>query len=70
MDYAFKYAEKSKMELESDYKYTGRNGACKYEEAKGVFNTQSFADVKPESVTQLQAASQARVVSVAIEADK
>jgi cathepsin L len=28
MDHAFKYAETNKMETESDYKYTARDGTC------------------------------------------
>lgn len=70
MDYAFKYAETNKMELETDYPYKGKNEACKAEAAKGVFNTVSFSDVKKDSTDQLAAASMAQVVSVAIEADK
>merc|ERR1712226_467827 len=70
MDYAFKYAEKSLMETEADYPYKGKNGVCEYAVSKGVFNTQSFSDVRRDSVDQLAAAVTAQVTSVAIEADK
>ena len=29
MDYAFEFVEKNGIPLESDYKYTARNGYCK-----------------------------------------
>ncbi len=70
MDYAFKYAETSKMDLEADYGYKARDGKCEAAKYTGVFNTKSFTDVKKNNVDQLAAASMARVVSVAIEADK
>lgn len=70
MDYAFKYAEKTMMELESDYPYKGKNGACEATVSKGVFNTVGFSDVRKDSVTQLATAVTGQVTSVAIEADK
>merc|ERR1711862_155667 len=71
MDFAFKYAETNKMETEMDYPYTGTNGiTCKYNMAEGVMNTESYKDVTPRSPTQLMAAIDIGVVSIAIEADK
>jgi hypothetical protein len=49
MDYAFKYAEKNKMDLEADYRYTAKNGKCKASSYTGVFNTRSYADVRRNS---------------------
>jgi hypothetical protein len=49
MDYAFEYAEKNKMDLESDYKYTAKDGKCKASSYTGVFNTKSYKDVKARS---------------------
>lgn len=70
MDYAFKYAESNKMEEESAYRYTARDGTCKYSVSKGVFNVRSYTDVSHNSPSQLTSASNMGVVSVAIEADK
>merc|ERR1712110_824987 len=53
MDYAFKYAETNEMETESAYKYTARDGTCKYVASKGVFNTKSYHDVSKNSPSQL-----------------
>lgn len=70
MDHAFKYAETNMMELESAYKYTARDGTCKYSASKGVMNTVSYKDVTPRSPSQLMSALNQGVVSIAIEADK
>jgi hypothetical protein len=59
MDYAFKYAEKNMMDLEGDYAYTAKNGKCESSKYTGVFNTQSYSDVRKNSVDQLAAASTA-----------
>merc|ERR1712226_1477978 len=53
MDYAFKYAETNEMETESEYKYTARDGTCKFSASKGVFNTKSYHDVSKNSPSQL-----------------
>merc|ERR1711907_51900 len=70
MDFAFKYAESNKMEQEADYRYTARNGVCQYKVNEGVFNTVGYTDVMHNSPSQLMAASNLGVVSIAIEADK
>merc|ERR1711939_723970 len=70
MDFAFKYAETNKMEQESDYRYTAKNGNCKYNMNEGVMNTVGFKDVAPNNPSALMAAIDLHVVSIAIEADK
>jgi len=70
MDNAFKYAETHKMETESDYPYTARTGTCKAESSEGIFEVSSYSDVTHNSASQLMAALNKHVVSVAIEADK
>ena len=72
MDYAFEYAEKHKMVLESDYEYKAKKSlfGCKASSYTGVFSPTGYTDVKPNSVDALKAASNLQVVSVAIEADK
>ena len=72
MDYAFEYAEKHKMVLESDYAYKGRKkfSRCEASSYTGVFSPTGYTDVPPKSVDALAAASMKQVVSVAVEADK
>ena len=70
MDFAFKYAEKNKMELESDYPYTGKDGTCQYSATKGKFSNTGYVDVKPNSPSDFMAALANQPVSVAIEADQ
>ena len=48
--WAFQYAEKSKLELESDYGYTARDGKCKYDAAKSKVGVTTYAAVPPKSV--------------------
>ena len=72
MDNAFKYIEKSPLELESDYPYTARKAfRCSYDSSKGVGKVGSFVDVRSDSSgANLKAALAKGPVSVAIEADK
>lgn len=70
MDNAFKYVEKSPLELESDYAYTARQGTCKYSAAKGQGKVRSFTDVPAGSANQLRAALAKQPVSVAVQADQ
>jgi len=73
MDFAFKYAETTKMDKESDYVYKAKKsflGRCHAADYTGVTEVASYKDVQPDSVTALTAAAAERVVSVAIEADK
>jgi hypothetical protein len=68
-DYAFKYAQKAKIELESDYKYTGRNQTCKYDSTKGKVGVSSFKYVPNDSPSQLKAAIAKQPVAVSVAAD-
>lgn len=43
MDYAFEWVEKNGIPLETDYKYTARDGKCK--KFKSAFNNVAFTDV-------------------------
>ena len=70
MDYAFMYAESHPMDLEEDYDYTARKGSCRSSEYKGVFSPSGYHDVRRDSPSQLMAALDRAVVSVAIEADR
>ena len=65
MDDAFKYAEQAKIETETDYGYTGRDGPC--HSAGGVTEVKSFKDVTPKSADALKAAVAEGPVSVAID---
>merc|ERR1712100_43247 len=66
MDDAFKYAEGTAIDTETQYGYTGRDGTC---HAKaGVTKVKSFVDVKTKSASSLKAAVAEGPVSVAIDA--
>ena len=67
MDYAFEYAEKTALDLESQYPYHGRQSTCSVP-ATGTAKVVSYADVTPKSPTALQAAVAQGPVSVAIDA--
>jgi cathepsin L len=58
MDYAFEYAEKHKMVLESDYVYKARKSlfGCKASSYTGVFSPTGYKDVTPDSAADLKAA--------------
>ena len=69
MDYAFKYAESSPLETESDYPYRGVDGQCSYEQSKAKVKATGFQDVPANKPNQLRAAVEKGPVSVAIQAD-
>lgn len=73
MDLGFMYAEKTPLELESDYRYTSgttqKKGTCKAK-GSGMSKVTGYKDVARDSPTQLQAAVMQGPTSVAIEADK
>lgn len=70
MDRAFSYVKKNKLEKESDYPYTAKDGTtCKYTSSKGVVGVSGSKAVKPDRPDQLQAIVAQQPVSVAIEAD-
>jgi len=52
MDYAFTYAQKNKMEQESDYPYTAYDGTCAYKEI-GDVEVSAFTDVTVNSPSAL-----------------
>ena len=69
---AWKYAEAvGGLCLESDYKYTARDGTCKDSSCGTKYNDPSgYSRVSADSDTALATASAAGCVSVAIEADQ
>jgi len=69
MDYAFQYIEQNPLELESEYRYTARNGTCKAVKSKEIATVAGYKDVA-HSASQLKAALNNSTVSVAIEADQ
>jgi cathepsin L len=54
--WAFDYAKKNPLELESDYPYKAVDGTCHAVAAKEKVKVLSYASVKPKSVAQLKAA--------------
>lgn len=68
MDYAFKYAESNKMDLEADYPYTAKDGkTC---DAKGTVDTLSgFQDVTVNDPVALSEALKKGPVSIAVGAE-
>lgn len=69
MELAFAYLQTNKLEKESDYPYTGKQGTCKYSSTKGVTNTKGYKQVTRNSPSALVSALSSQPVSVAIEAD-
>jgi hypothetical protein len=67
-DRAFKYAEGHKIELESSYKYTGKDGTCKYNSTYGKVGVSSFKYVPNDSPSQLKAAIAKQPVAVSLAA--
>ena len=70
MDSAFNYAKAYKMETESDYPYTARDGSCSYDASLGQVSVTGYTDVSTYSESQLKAAISKGPVAVAIEADQ
>jgi len=66
MDQAFTYAEGVKMETESDYPYTGRDGTCHAQ--GGVAQLTNFTDVTPKDPEALAEALQNGPVAIAVDA--
>jgi cathepsin L len=65
MDNAFKYAEKTALALEADYKYTARKGTCKT--VTGKIKVTGYTDVG-HSESALAAALAKQPVSIAVDA--
>jgi len=68
MDNAFKYLESQGVELEADYKYTGRDGKCKYNKSKEVIKVKSFQDIEQNEDTIKAALFEHGPLSVAVDA--
>lgn len=69
MDYGFQYVIDHKIERESDYTYTARNGKCHSQATLATGHITSFRDVKQNGCAQLETAAAAGPVSVAIDAN-
>ena len=71
MALAFDYVKApNSLMLESDYKYTARDGKCSYDASKGVGTVSSYINVAPNSEDAMKGALMKGPVSVAIEADQ
>jgi len=71
MALAFYWLKSHDALLEADYPYTAADGTCQYDSMSGTgVNASGYHSVTQRSLSQLEAAVQAGVVSVAIEADK
>jgi len=74
MDYAFLWVMQNGICSESSYRYTsgntGRSGACQSSYCTSVASVSSYADVTPNSNSQMENAVCSGPVSVAIEADQ
>ena len=68
---AFKYFESHDAILESNYKYTAKDGSCSYSsKTKTNVEISTYANVKADNVTQMKAAVAKNPLAVSIEADK
>jgi len=73
MELAFQYLEGPGQNTEANYPYVsgeGRTGSCDYDLEGGPVKTTGLYQVMPDLPSQLIAAIQKTVVSVAIEADQ
>ena len=67
MDYAFDYIKAgNKLELESAYHYTAKDGNCAYKATSGKGNIASYTDITPNDYQALEAALWNGPVAVAI----
>lgn len=69
MDYAFAYVETNALLSEKDYPYRALDGACQFDESKGIVKVKTFRDVAENSPLQLKAALSKGPISVGIQAD-
>lgn len=68
---AFKYFESHDAILESNYKYTAKDGTCQYSsKSKTNVEVSTYANVRADNVDQMKAAVAKQPLSVSIEADK
>ena len=67
MDYAFDYIKAgNKLELESAYPYTAKDGHCAYKATSGKGNIASYTDITPNDYQALEDALWNGPVAVAI----
>lgn len=67
--WAFKYAEKTAVELEKDYRYTGKTGrTCKATKAKEIVKVEEYVKVPKKSVKQIKAAVEVQPTCVSVDA--
>jgi hypothetical protein len=69
MDYAFTYMKTAGIQSEANYPYTAMDGRCKGPGTPSA-NVNGFTDVAKNSEAALATASTARVVSVAVDAQR
>ena len=68
--YAFKYAESSSIELETDYAYKGKTGhKCKATKSEGKVELSTYHKVKKNKVAPLKAAVAVQPTCVSVDAD-
>ena len=68
MESALEYTAKKGIELESSYRYTGRDGKCKYSKSLEVFENKSYNGVVKKHQSALQEALVKGPVSVSVDA--
>jgi len=67
--WAFSYAEKNGLELETAYPYTARTSSCKASKSKEKVEVTTYSHVKNKSVTQLKAAIAKQPTCVSVDAE-
>jgi len=69
MDSAFEYlSHTAGIERAADYKYTGKDGSCKYDAKKAAVKVRSFEDINSNEDTIKQALSSHGPLAVAVDA--
>jgi len=66
--WAFAYAEKNAIELETAYPYTAKDGSCAASSSAGQVSVTDFATVPPKDVAQLKAAINIQPTCVSVHA--
>lgn len=67
--WAFEYAEKNKISLESDYPYKARNQKCKATKDMGKVGVEKYFEVKSKKVKALKKAVSKQPTCIGIDAD-
>jgi len=68
-DTAFKFAESNPIMLESDYKYTAKDGSCKSKASKGKVSVTGYKYVPNNNPSQLKSAVAKQPIAVSIDAN-